>query len=538
MRGILILAALTAALVSAAPATAQNLAVVSVSPAANGFAPRSTAISVEFDRPLNPATVTPANFWAFGRWSGMAEGVLVLSNGDKTVTLTPTDPLSASEIVTVYLSRELRGADGVALRAGGYSFQFNVSTAPAAKDWRLIQTLTTRTTPSVGTRAYGGVASDLDGDGWLDMTIVHEDSADLRVFMSRDDGTGTYHPFLQPTFAVNDRASPNETGDFDRDGDPDIVVANINTHTLSILLGNGDGTYGPQQQIPVGQTPRGVAVLDVDGDGDQDIVNTNYAGNNLSILLNNGQGVFGAPTSFEGGGSGEWPIVAADMTGDGLLDLVVGLRNIQRIVVARNNGNGTFTPLTSQPVGGGTWVIAAGDLDGDGDADVVSANATNNNGGVILGDGLGGLAPAVTYPADPFALSTRLGDFDGDGDLDWNLSSFNGDWRLYENNGSGVFTFDIEIPSPTAASCAVVLDFDNDGDADLALIDEIEDLVLLYENTCFADCNASGALTVADFGCFQGKYVLGDLYADCNASGTLTVADFGCFQGAYVLGCP
>ncbi|MFM9997248.1 MAG: hypothetical protein ACKVU4_15775 [Phycisphaerales bacterium] len=55
---------------------------------------------------------------------------------------------------------------------------------------------------------------------------------------------------------------------------------------------------------------------------------------------------------------------------------------------------------------------------------------------------------------------------------------------------------------------------------------------------CYADCNASGTLTVADFGCFQGKYVLGDLYADCNASGTLTVADFGCFQGKYVLGCP
>ncbi|MFM9996465.1 MAG: hypothetical protein ACKVU4_11775 [Phycisphaerales bacterium] len=54
---------------------------------------------------------------------------------------------------------------------------------------------------------------------------------------------------------------------------------------------------------------------------------------------------------------------------------------------------------------------------------------------------------------------------------------------------------------------------------------------------CYPDCNNSGSLTVADFGCFQGKYVLGDMYADCNASGTLTVADFGCFQGKYVLGC-
>ncbi|MFM9997040.1 MAG: hypothetical protein ACKVU4_14715 [Phycisphaerales bacterium] len=55
---------------------------------------------------------------------------------------------------------------------------------------------------------------------------------------------------------------------------------------------------------------------------------------------------------------------------------------------------------------------------------------------------------------------------------------------------------------------------------------------------CYPDCNGSGSLSVADFGCFQGKYVLGDLYADCNGSGALSVADFGCFQGKYVLGCP
>ncbi|MFM9995879.1 MAG: M14 family zinc carboxypeptidase [Phycisphaerales bacterium] len=69
----------------------------------------------------------------------------------------------------------------------------------------------------------------------------------------------------------------------------------------------------------------------------------------------------------------------------------------------------------------------------------------------------------------------------------------------------------------------------------------IDDFVVSTQGcpaTCYADCNTSGSLTVADFGCFQGKYVLGDLYADCNASGTLTVADFGCFQGKYVLGCP
>jgi hypothetical protein len=55
---------------------------------------------------------------------------------------------------------------------------------------------------------------------------------------------------------------------------------------------------------------------------------------------------------------------------------------------------------------------------------------------------------------------------------------------------------------------------------------------------CYPDCNQDALLTVADFGCFQTKFVAGDPYADCNQSGTLTVADFGCFQTRFVAGCP
>ncbi len=54
---------------------------------------------------------------------------------------------------------------------------------------------------------------------------------------------------------------------------------------------------------------------------------------------------------------------------------------------------------------------------------------------------------------------------------------------------------------------------------------------------CYPDCNTDGLLTIADFGCFQTKFVLADPYADCNASGTLTIADFGCYQTRFVLGC-
>jgi len=129
------------------------------------------------------------------------------------------------------------------------------------------------------------LATDLDGDHFLDITTVNEVTADLRVFMSRGDFSGQFHDFNRPPSPVNNRASPSEPADFNADGIPDICVANIDTSTVSILLGIGDGTFAPQQQVAVGGGPRGIAVLDADGDGDMDIVNTNSASSNLSLLI-------------------------------------------------------------------------------------------------------------------------------------------------------------------------------------------------------------------------------------------------------------
>ncbi len=526
------------AVVIGGSAHAQKLTVVSISPARNSIAAANTSIAVEFDRPLNPATVIPANFWAFARWSGSAKGTLTLSNGNRTVTLDPAGNFSAGELVTVYLSHNLRGADGAFLRAAGYSFQFWARTQPAAMNWRHIQTMTTDATPSEDTRAYGGQAADLDNDGWLDLTIVCEVSSDLRVFMNRDDGSGTYHPFIQPVFPVGHESSPNESADFNRDGKTDICIGNGVEDTVSVLLGLGDGRYGPQQTIPVGQSPRGIAVLDADGDGDQDIVNTNTGSSNVSRLLNNGAGVFGPAALWEGGGSGEWPLGAADMDEDGILDVVVGAIGNSRMIVNRCNGDGTFTALPSQDAGGLTWQLALGDVNADGHADVLSANSSADNGAVLLGNGAGGLGGPVIYPTDPFCIASDIGDLDGDGDLDWVISCFGGQWLVFRNNGAGVFTGAGTLPATSAASCAIPLDFDNDGDLDLALIDEINDEVKLYDNACYADCNDDQQTTIADFACFQTKFVQQDPYANCDGQNGLSIADFACFQTTFVGGCP
>lgn len=479
-----------------------ELTVVSISPPRNGNnVPVSAPISITFDRPVQRSSFTTANFWAFARWSGAAEGAIAFSNNDQTVTLTPADRFSHGEQVTVYLSKFVQAADGSPFRPAGYSWQFTtrVRSTPAA--FSQIATLQTRTVPTVSVRSYGGIASDLNNDGWLDLTIVNEDSFDLRVFVNSASIASPFSTFLQPTFPVAQQASPSEPSDFNRDGDTDICVVNIADNSVSILLGNGDGTYGPQQKITVGATPRGNAVLDADGDGDVDIVNTNYGNGNLSLLVNNGNGVFAAPVFFNSGGAAEYALASADMNSDGILDLIAGARANAQIVISLGNGNGTFTPLPAQPIGGQVWMLVCGDVNNDGNADVATVNSTSNTGSILLGNGAGQVGSPQTYSTDAFPLGVDLGDIDGDGDLDWATSSFSGDWRLYRNNGAGVFTFYVEFNSPQAASCALMFDCDNDRDLDLGLIDEIADVVILMRNSgvnSSGDANGDGSVNVID----------------------------------------
>ena len=462
--------------------SATPLNVASMNPARLAAAPKNTTVTITFDRAVSPASVTPASFRVFGKQSGVAAGAFSFSNANQSVTLTPSRPFVAGEVVIVNLSHAITAADSSPLRSAGFAYQFRIQTQPSSRTFTQIQQMSNRTNPSVHTQIYGAMAADLNGDGYVDLATVNEDSADLRNFLNLADGTGQYGAFLHPPFSIGVESSPNESGDYDGDGKVDIAISATTSESVWIVRGNGDGTWASEQHVSVGMEPHGIAVLDVDGDGDWDVVNANHGSNNLSLMINTG-GTLGAPSFFDSGEDGEYALTSGDMNNDGIFDLIVGAQEGQRIIVLLGNGDGTFTPQTSQDAGGLAWKLTVGDVNGDGNLDVATANGDSGNAAILLGNGDGTLQAPIVLPTAPHVVGSALGDLDGDGDLDWVVSSYGGGlWHVFVNDGTGHFTADPDIPAVSNPSCAILLDVDNDGDLDLALTDEIADVVKIMQN--------------------------------------------------------
>ncbi len=274
-------------------------------------------------------------------------------------------------------------------------------------------------------------------------------------------------------------------GDFNNDGNLDLVVAIASDNSVSVLLGRGDGTFLPAVIYPVGDSPQSVAVGDFTGNGNLDIVTVNGDGT-VSVLLGKGDGTFQLAETEGGFGVGlnstttaiANAVAVGDFTGNGNLDIVtadegspLGTAEGNVVSVLLGNGKGNFQAASTYDVSsqfGPYAAVAVGDLTGNGNLDIVTANG-DGTVSVLLGSGDGTFQIAGSYYAGNNITSLAVGDFTHNGRLDIvTANSTDNTVSVLLGNGDGTFQSAVTYAVGTLPEAVAVGDFNNDGNLGIA----------------------------------------------------------------------
>src|SRR6266566_690479 len=297
---------------------------------------------------------------------------------------------------------------------------------------------------STGAGPSAIVAADFLGAGIPGLAVANSGDNTISIFFPN--GDGTFRP--GPTVALPYRyPSQLIAADFNGDGKMDLAVLNTcgtgasgclpagaprEPGLITIVLGNGDGTFTIAPTAPkTGLAPFFMAAADLNGDGFLDLVVSNSTDNTLTLLMGNGDGTFTQTTTSPQTGFSPQGIAIGDFNSDGKLDIAVANLSLGTVSILLNQNcspgapaDCTFAPTPVSPLAGsGPYAITTGDLNADGSLDLVVANYAGNTVSVLLGDGTGAFQPAA--PSFPGAFNTGsspgqvgLSDFNQDGRLD------------------------------------------------------------------------------------------------------------------------
>jgi outer membrane protein assembly factor BamB len=423
---------------------------------------------------------------------------LFRGNGDGTFAAPTSIPLAASAPVGLALA-DMNRDGGFDVVVADWNGAVWVLLGDGAGGFSPVRTA------APGTNPYFVDVADFNGDDRPDVLVSNQTPATVSLFMGNGSG-GLGAPTQFPTLAGTDT---RQVAAVDVNGDrrPDVVLAGMTSpsRAVFVLLGDGSGGLGAPAAFTTGHYPSSFAAADFTGDG---VVDLAVAASNVAILAGNGAGGFEAPIRTVGGGSGApYRPLLADFNRDGRLDLAAR-GGTNQLSVYLGDGFGGFGGATNVTVGDTPRPIAA-DLDGNGTLDLATANLGDNNVSVVLGNGDGTFAPAVNYASGTGPMSLAPMDVDRDGRLDLVVSLGTGSLRVLRGLGGGNFGAGTTIPLSGGGLLAVG-DLDGNGTGDVVVQQAFQSVAVVLGD----GFGGFSSTTLVDAGTSTGPVALSDLNRD------------------------
>lgn len=348
-----------------------------------------------------------------------------------------------------------------------------------------------RTDFNVGAVPVALTAGDFNNDGLRDLAVANTQDNSIGILLNQGSGNFAAATGSPVALGANEQGPAGIASGIFRLTDAthltqpaDLVVANASSNTVSVLLGNGDGTFAeaPASPFAVGVQPRAVVVTDFNGDGKLDFAVLNSGDNTVSTFQGNGDGTFtpfaNSPFQLAASEQGPTAMVTGHFASQGTQDLAIVNQTTNNVAILSGSGDssftGTFTEVGGSPIAVGQLPvgIAAGDLNADGVPDLAVVNQTDNTVTVLLNNGDGTFSPAAgsPLPTSTTPSGVAIGDFtqDGQGDIavtNTGVSTLG----VYLGLGSGLFSTRLELSTPTGPDAIITADFNNDGLPDVAL---------------------------------------------------------------------
>jgi flagellin-like hook-associated protein FlgL len=355
--------------------------------------------------------------------------------------------------------------DGLNLQLGfGAEGSINASVGGAIGTGNFAESTTIQ---NAGTGHRAVTLGDLNGDGVLDMITADQSSSTVSIMLGNGDGT------FKARTTVQTGSSPSSItlGDLNGDGVLDIITADSGSSTASIMLGTGDGTFKARTSVQTGSSPQSVTLGDLNGDGVLDITTADALGNTASIILGNGDGTFKARTTVQTG-SNPFSITLGDLNGDGIHDIITADLNSSTASIRLGNGDGTFKARTSVPAGSLPISVTLGDLNGDGILDIITADFSSSTASILLGNGDGTFKARTTVQTGSNPYSVTVGDLNGDGILDIiSADSGSSTASIMLGKGDGTFKVKTTVQTGTDPRAVTLGDLNGDGVLDIVTAD-------------------------------------------------------------------